>query len=164
MPAVFLDRLPLPSLQAYTVISVLLLSGSVYYAVQVTSQLEWKINAAVNLDLSTDIDTTMTVGNLTFVSGHQLTLEQFLLEHHHYIRRLLEVMYFMFQEPLCVWIRDRGKGIPGKVDDGKASADPGGVAMFHGDPEAERLGSDRVLHLGSGLIPARSKTISGIRH
>lgn len=103
MPAVFLDRLPLPSLQAYTVISVLLLSGSVYYAVQVTSQLEWKINAAVNLDLSTDIDTTMTVGNLTFVSGHQLTLEQFLLEHHHYIRRLLEVMYFMFQEPLCVW-------------------------------------------------------------
>ncbi|CAN7991491.1 unnamed protein product, partial [Ixodes hexagonus] len=102
MPAVFLDRLPLPSLQAYTVISILLLSGSVYYAVQVTSQLEWKINAAVNLDLSTDIDTTMTVGNLTFVSGHQLTLEQFLLEHH-YIRRLLEVMYFMFQEPLCVW-------------------------------------------------------------
>lgn len=102
MPAVLLDRLPLPSLQAYTVISVLLLSGSVYYAVQVTSQLEWKINATFNFDFSTDIDSTMTVGNLTFVSNHQLTLEQFLLEHH-CIRRLLEIVYFMFQEPLCVW-------------------------------------------------------------
>lgn len=103
MPAVFLDRLPLPSLQAYTVISMLLLSGSVYYAVQVTSQLEWKINTTFNFDFTTDIDPAMTVGNLTFVSNHQLTLEQFLLEHH-WIRRLLEVVYFMFQEPLCVWV------------------------------------------------------------
>ncbi|KAM7313906.1 hypothetical protein ISCGN_003693 [Ixodes scapularis] len=28
-------------------------------------------------------------------------------------------------------IRDRGKGIPGKVNDGKASADPGGAVTFH---------------------------------
>lgn len=27
--------------------------------------------------------------------------------------------------------RDRGKGIPGKVNDGKASGDPGGVVAFH---------------------------------
>ncbi|XP_064467008.1 E3 ubiquitin-protein ligase AMFR-like isoform X2 [Ornithodoros turicata] len=102
MPAVFLDRLPLPSLQAYTAISVLLLSGSVYYAVQVTSDLEWRLNATFNFDFTSDMDTSVNVQNVTFVNSRQITLEQFLMEHH-YIRRIVEVLYFMFLEPLCIW-------------------------------------------------------------
>lgn len=31
---------------------------------------------------------------------------------------------------MCIEIRGRGKGIHGKVNNGKGSADPGGVVMF----------------------------------
>src|SRR6266436_4285822 len=56
MPAFFLadtpDILPLPSLQAYTTVSVLLLSCSIYYAFQVTSEPDWKLNATLSVGVT----------------------------------------------------------------------------------------------------------------
>lgn len=34
-------------------------------------------------------------------------------------------------EKMCFEMRDRRKGIPGKINDGKASAESGGVIMFY---------------------------------
>ncbi|XP_054710574.1 E3 ubiquitin-protein ligase AMFR-like [Uloborus diversus] len=96
MPAVFLDRLPLPSLQAYTTISVLLLSCSIYYALQATSDSEW--NADVNqslYDAKNENDTDSMEGIRTFL--HKMLLKNFIT------KRLYEVMFFIVEEPLCVW-------------------------------------------------------------
>ncbi|KAM7282470.1 hypothetical protein ISCGN_002620 [Ixodes scapularis] len=57
------------------------------------------------------------------------------------------------------------RGFPGRGMTGKHPAIPEEWSRSTGDPEAKRLRSDRVLHLGSGLLnPARSKTTIGIRH
>lgn len=43
MPTSLLDRIPLPNLKLYTTISVLLLSGCVYYAINATSDPYWRM-------------------------------------------------------------------------------------------------------------------------
>ncbi|CAL1279395.1 unnamed protein product [Larinioides sclopetarius] len=100
MPAVFLDRLPLPSLQAYTVGSVLLLACSVHYAIQMTSQIGLNLNG-----------TEPTFGgNEVFIYRNatsgitQDTLSFFdVLFDRVCVKRVVEVLYFMLQEPMCIW-------------------------------------------------------------
>lgn len=99
MPAVFLDRLPLPSLQAYTVGSVLLLACSVHYAFQITSQIGLKLNGT---DIGTQDENGITYMNFTVGKRHELTLSNLLLDGV-YIRKAVEVLYFMLQEPMCIW-------------------------------------------------------------
>lgn len=96
MPAVFLDRLPLPSLQAYTAVSVVLLSCSVYYAVQITSDPEWKLNATLEFENNEGFK------NQTIENRKELSFDELLLESKIF-RRLLEIVIFMIQEPLCIW-------------------------------------------------------------
>ncbi|XP_054709859.1 E3 ubiquitin-protein ligase AMFR-like [Uloborus diversus] len=100
MPAVFLDRLPLPSLQAYTVGSVLLLACSVHYAIQVTSQIGLNFNGTevgFGSDNNAVLHRNSTPGVLPDVSFGDLLLERFIF------RRAVEVVYFMLQEPMCIW-------------------------------------------------------------
>lgn len=109
MPVILVDRLPLPSLKTYTVISVALLSCSVYYAVQVTSEANWKAN------------TTATLGTVvTSSSGKQDELSFAPMQPvppviHAQLpplfkpkptlsAQIAEVITYMVQEPLCIWV------------------------------------------------------------
>lgn len=100
MPAVFLDRLPLPSLQAYTVGSVLLLACSVHYALQVTSQIGLTLNGT---DLGLQDENGITYMNFTVGKRHELSFSNILLDGI-YVRKAVEVLYFMLQEPMCIWV------------------------------------------------------------
>lgn len=88
MPAVIIDRLPLPSLQVYTAVSVILLSCSVYYALQLTSEMELKFQ-----------DNRVQEVNFTKM---EVSIEE-LIHEFVLINRLSDVMYFMLQEPFCIW-------------------------------------------------------------
>jgi hypothetical protein len=81
MPVVLLDRLPLPSLPAYTAVSVSLLACSLYYAAQNASQLDPEHQTPLaegQLDLAT----------LCWVFG----------------RRCSAILTFMIHEPFCIWV------------------------------------------------------------
>lgn len=95
MPVILLERLPLPSLKAYTVISAVVLSCSVYYAVHVTSDPSWKSNSTS----SVNIETLETVKNDSYdvvlgLSRKLSTLGVF----------IKNIVSFMIQEPLCIWV------------------------------------------------------------
>lgn len=96
MPVILLDRLPLPSLRAYTVISVVLLSCSVYYAVQVTSDPNWKVNSTTsgsNLEQNeNESDESVLPPSANF--HHNETVGY----------QLSQLVTFMIQEPLCIWV------------------------------------------------------------
>lgn len=100
MPAVFLDRLPLPSLQAYTVGSVLLLACSVHYAVQVTSQIGLKLNGT---EIGIPNENSAAYRNSTIGIRHDISFGDIVFERV-YIRKAVEVLYFMLQEPMCIWV------------------------------------------------------------
>lgn len=116
MPAFFLDTpdiLPLPSLQAYTTISCLLLSCSLYYAFQVTSEPDWKLNATLSLGvtvasdglLNRSLDLDGTPGGLAGIvaQANETSLHLGLLLESPIIVRLIDVIYLMLHEPLCIW-------------------------------------------------------------
>ncbi|XP_068082560.1 E3 ubiquitin-protein ligase AMFR [Anabrus simplex] len=94
MPVILLDRLPLPSLRAYTVISIVLLSCSVYYAVQVTSDPNWKANSTS----SYDIDGSENENDPGSDSNDDKSELDNSLGFH-----VSQLMTFMIQEPLCIW-------------------------------------------------------------
>jgi len=96
MPVILLDRLPLPSLRAYTIISVGLLSCSVYYAVQVTSDPNWKVNSTTsgsNLEPNEN-------------ESDEIVLPPSAIFHHNETvgYHLSQLVTFMIQEPLCIWV------------------------------------------------------------
>lgn len=105
MPVILLDRLPLPSLRVYTTVSVLLLSASVYYAVQVTSDPNWKVNfSQTNPQSQNSVSKYIwnndapqilpdTPQNITAKNDTRS------LRHH-----FAEVLTFMIQEPHCIWV------------------------------------------------------------
>jgi autocrine motility factor receptor len=96
MPVILLDRLPLPSLRAYTVISVVLLSCSVYYAVQVTSDPNWKVNSTAS---GSNLDTNENESDESVLSPAANFQHSESLGHH-----LSQLVTFMIQEPLCIWV------------------------------------------------------------
>jgi autocrine motility factor receptor len=95
MPVILLDRLPLPSLQAYTIISIVLLSCSVYYAVQITSDPDWKVNSTTsrsNLEPNENESGESVLPPANF--HHNETMGY----------HLSQLVTFMIQEPLCIWV------------------------------------------------------------
>lgn len=97
MPVILLERLPVPSLKAYTITSVLLLSCSVYYAVHVTSDPGWKTNSTTPVN----IETLETVKNESYdvvggLSKKLTSLGDF----------CVDIVTFMLQEPLCIWVSE----------------------------------------------------------
>ncbi|XP_013192661.1 E3 ubiquitin-protein ligase AMFR [Amyelois transitella] len=88
MPVTLVDRLPLPSLKVYTAGSVVLLSSAVYYALSVTSDPNWRVNATQPQDMAAEV----APGPVLAVNSTRNITEQF-----------VEVMTFMMQEPLCMW-------------------------------------------------------------
>lgn len=105
MPVIPLDRLPLPSLRAYTAVSVLLLSGSIYYAVQITSDPNWKTNFTSSSPTSLPCDTGpqsffKAVGNELNTPKTNNSVNDTRSLHYH----LAEVVTFMLQEPHCIWV------------------------------------------------------------
>ncbi|OWF34775.1 E3 ubiquitin-protein ligase AMFR-like [Mizuhopecten yessoensis] len=63
MPVVYLERLPLPSLQTYSAISAILLSCSVFYAYQVVVSVE-EISKSVTVDLPAPASIPRDVGSI----------------------------------------------------------------------------------------------------
>jgi len=112
MPTFLLDTpdlLPLPSLQAYTTVSVLLLSCSVYYAFQVTSEPDWKLNATISVGVTLEpgegvLKATSAEGSLSgLMLSNETSLQLGLLLDNPLIVRLIDVLYLMLHEPLCIW-------------------------------------------------------------
>lgn len=95
MPVILLDRLPLPSLRAYTVISVVLLSCSVYYAVQITSDPNWKVNSTAS---GPNLNTNENKSDES-VSSTGANFQHKSLGHH-----FSQLVTFVIQEPLCIWV------------------------------------------------------------
>jgi PREDICTED: autocrine motility factor receptor-like len=113
MPAFFLeapDILPLPSLRSYTTISVLILSCCVWYAFQVTSEPDWKLNATFSVDLTLGMDNLhqnkdtedFGLDRLLMHSNETSFHLGFLLDSP-FLKHLTYVIYLMFHEPLCLW-------------------------------------------------------------
>lgn len=114
------DILPLPSIQAYATVSTLLLSCSIYYAIQVTSEPDWKLNSNLNLTFSPEdilgfdfdlLDNELkdelkrTANRLTLKEQQQnetIRILSQLLERAT-IERIVDVINLMFHEPLCIW-------------------------------------------------------------
>lgn len=123
MPTIILDRIPLPNLKIYTSVSVLLVSFCVYFAVNSTKDPDWRLllnstsvdsfvdaklmddesliklssnelhsglSDMIDRDIYMNIlsDATTLSGNQTRSLGGQLK----------------DVMDFMCQEPICVWV------------------------------------------------------------
>src|SRR6218665_480942 len=119
----FLDApelLPLPSLQTYTSLSVLLLSCSFYYAFSVTSDPNWKANSQYGLDevfhetiSPNDLDGVVSYTNEStfdwethfegFLKHYQMDGTYKELVSNPHILRLFDVVFIMINEPLCVW-------------------------------------------------------------
>lgn len=95
MPVILLERLPLPSLQTYTVTSVLLLSCSVYYAVHVTSDPTWKTNSTAPIN----IETLESIKN----DSHD-AMEGFAKKLTSFGGFVADTITFMIQEPFCIWV------------------------------------------------------------
>ena len=84
MPVLLVERLPLPSLETYAIISVSLVAWSLYYAAEKTLNLEWKTQFA---------ETEALPG--TF---------QHLLSQHWLTSRAGDIIVFIIHDPLCVWV------------------------------------------------------------
>ena len=95
MPLLLLERIPLPSLRTYTAISVGLLSLSVYYAVQVSSDPDWKVNSTSKI--VTDVELQKNDSDQSLVTWGKAQNASLLFQ-------LQEVVHFMIQEPLCIWV------------------------------------------------------------
>lgn len=103
MPVTLVDRLPLPNLKVYSAGSVLMLSIAMYYAVNVTSDPNWKANTTVQIQETASasveseavkmVQPVVTAPAELPMNGTKNIGDQF-----------LEVMTFMMQEPLCMWV------------------------------------------------------------
>lgn len=103
MPVTLVDRLPLPNLKVYTAGSVLLLSVAVYYALNTTSDPTWRATLttprsdalAVGADPGSAALAQLPPPALPSLNTTRNLTEQF-----------VDVMTFMMQEPLCMWVSD----------------------------------------------------------
>ncbi|KAF8787821.1 E3 ubiquitin-protein ligase AMFR like protein [Argiope bruennichi] len=110
MPSVPFERIPLPSLQTYTTISILLFSCSIYYAIQVTSDPNWVMNVTENANpldsgqenvASTDSLDNELNGKAPIESNRML-LHKMLMSNSK-TKKMYEMLYVIMEEPLCVW-------------------------------------------------------------
>lgn len=103
MPVTLVDRLPLPNLKVYSAGSVLLLSIAVYFAVNVTSDPNWKLNATLQKQelISESVEGEAAKMVQPLVSA---TTELSNNVTKNVTDQFVEVMTFMMQEPLCMWV------------------------------------------------------------
>lgn len=112
MPVILVDRLPLPSLKTYTVISVALLSCSVYYAVQVTSDVNWKANATASHEAMATSASMGKLGESSFNPSQSTSTKETVSTQAAPVfkskptlgAQITEVVTYMVQEPLCIWV------------------------------------------------------------
>ena len=109
------DILPLPSIQAYATVSTLLLSCSIYYAIQVTSEPDWKLNSNLTispedffgfeqLDSNFKEELTKTASRLALKEQQNDTIKILsLVLDVQTVERIVDVINLMFHEPLCIW-------------------------------------------------------------
>ncbi|CAG4948085.1 unnamed protein product [Colias eurytheme] len=97
MPVTLVDRLPLPNLKVYSAGSVLLLSVAVYYAVNVTSDPNWRANATLQRQEAETVESDVKMMEAV-PAALEANATRNITEH------AVEVMTFMMQEPLCMWV------------------------------------------------------------
>lgn len=121
MPTIILDRIPLPNLKIYTSVSVLLVSFCVYFAINSTKDPDWRLS--IN---STSVDTIsgsklmndesllkipqsdLSDVNVINADSYMNILPDAKILNGNQTRslggQLKDVMDFMFQEPVCIWV------------------------------------------------------------
>lgn len=129
MSTVLLDRIPLPNFKIYTTISVLFVSACVYYAIGVTSDPYWRLqnNSTTSPDdLSTGLlentiigadgllkaaveglnklESRVLISNRILSDGAQVEDEDFLNDSRSFTGQAKDVIAFMSQEPICIWV------------------------------------------------------------
>lgn len=88
MPVLLLERLPLPSLEAYAVISASLLGLSLHYAAEKTLSPDWRMQFPSAKNDSLDLPDSLQA----VVSEHWLSA------------RVQEILSFSLQDSLCIWV------------------------------------------------------------
>lgn len=88
MPVLLLERLPLPSLKAYALVSVFLLLCSFHYAAEKTDNPEWRMQF---------VDTKNT--SHEFPSMLHTILSRYWLS-----SRAQDILSFTIQDSLCIWV------------------------------------------------------------
>lgn len=130
MSTVLLDRIPLPNFKIYTTISVLFVSACVYYAIGVTSDPYWRLqnNSTTSPDdLSTGLlentiigadgllkaaveglnklESRVLISNKILSDGEQEEEDgEFLNDSRSFTGQIKDVIAFMSQEPICIWV------------------------------------------------------------
>lgn len=97
MPVPLVDRLPSPNLKVYTAGSLSLLSIAVYYALNATSDPNWRVNVTRSQDAAAEpgeanAEVASAAVPVLAANTSRNVSEQF-----------VDVVTFMFQEPLCMW-------------------------------------------------------------
>ena len=90
MPVILLERLPLPSLEAYAAISASLFGCSVFYAMEKTLDQEWRTQFTGLDSLDQEIPGTNILQN---------TLPFCWLN-----SRIQDIIMFLFHNYLCIWV------------------------------------------------------------
>lgn len=125
MPTIILDRIPLPNLKIYTSVSVLLVSFCVYFAVNSTKDPDWRLLLnSTSVDGFVDSKLMDDDSLLTLSASDEFKANEFgdVIDRNVYMNilsdaptpsgnqtrslggQLKDVMDFMFQEPVCVWV------------------------------------------------------------
>ena len=88
MPVILLERLPLPSFEAYAAISASLLGCSLYYASEITIDQEWKTQLTDTDELQEEFSGALQ--NILPLSWLNT--------------RAQDVATFLIYDPLCLWV------------------------------------------------------------
>lgn len=104
MPVTLVDRLPLPNLKVYAAGSVLLLSIAMYHAIGVTSDPAWRLNATLQRH-----EAMAAAAAAAAASGQAQPIiipvdEQAANATRNITEQFVDVLTFMMQEPLCMWV------------------------------------------------------------
>ncbi|XP_017785203.1 PREDICTED: E3 ubiquitin-protein ligase AMFR-like [Nicrophorus vespilloides] len=94
MPLSRFDRVPLPNLKTYTFLSVLALSGCVYFAKEAIKDPDWNIQDKVQHQNSRQRDETFNISSANDTSDSERSLKQW----------VSDMSAVMTREPICVWV------------------------------------------------------------
>lgn len=90
MPVLLLERLPLPSLEAYAIISASLLGLSLHYAAEKTLDSEWRSQFETAKNSSLELPEAL----------------QSVVSWHWFGARAQDIISFSFHDSLCIWVTD----------------------------------------------------------
>ena len=93
MPVLLLERLPLPSLEAYAVVSVSLFGYSLHYAAGKTLDPSWRMQFVDSKNTSQELPGSLQTYISTILSRYWLS------------SRAQDIISFSLQDSLCIWVR-----------------------------------------------------------